>query len=196
MPRLGALPRLSAEFRAKESPRSELLPLLPFVQSRRLRRVARHSQAPGKEKLQPGRWRPGLGAGESGSVDNASRMARSDVEVVRRATEALNRAAETGELRPMIEEFYDPEFEYHPPPGVPEPGPHRGHDQMEDFYRFFRDQFDRIRITIEDVKETAGRVTYRQSTEVTGKGRCSRRRQLVLRGHGSRRSPGTGRRGL
>jgi ketosteroid isomerase-like protein len=97
-------------------------------------------------------------------------MAGSHAEVIRRATEALNRAAETGELRPMIEEFYDPAFEYHPPPGVPEPGPYRGHDQIEAFYRFFMDQVDRIRITIEDLKETAGRVTYRQSTEVTGKG--------------------------
>lgn len=97
-------------------------------------------------------------------------MTGSDAEVVLEATKALNQAADTGELRPMIEEFLDPEFEYFPPPGVPEPGPYRGHDEMEGFYRFFRDQFDRIRITVEDLEETEGRVTYRQSVEVKGKG--------------------------
>ena len=40
---------------------------------------------------------------------------------------------------------------------------------MEAFYRFFGDQFNRIRITVEDVTETRGRVTYRQSVEVQGK---------------------------
>jgi hypothetical protein len=90
-------------------------------------------------------WRAEAAVSDEGSPggraagDTASGMARSDAEVIRRATEALNRAAETGELRPMIEEFYDPAFEYHPPPGVPEPGPYRGHDQIEAFYRFFRD---------------------------------------------------------
>ena len=94
----------------------------------------------------------------------------SDAEVVLRATEALNEAADTDELRPMIEAWLDPEFEYFPPPGVPEPGPYRGHDEMEAFYRFFRDQFDRIRITVDDATETHGCVTYRQSVEVQGKG--------------------------
>jgi ketosteroid isomerase-like protein len=94
----------------------------------------------------------------------------SDAEVVRRAIDALNRAAETGDLRLMIEEFLDPEFEYFPPPGVPEPGPYRGHDEFERFFRFFTDQLDRVRITVEEVKERDGQVTYRQSTEVTGEG--------------------------
>ena len=98
-------------------------------------------------------------------------MARSNADVIRRATQALNEAARTGEIRPMVEEFYDPESEYHPPPGVPEPGPYRGHSEIEAFCRFFRDRFDRIRITIDDVTETTGdRVIYRQSTEVKGKG--------------------------
>jgi ketosteroid isomerase-like protein len=94
----------------------------------------------------------------------------SDAQVVLGATEALNEAAETGELRSMIETWLDPEFEYFPPPGVPEPGPYRGHDEMEAFYRYFRNQFDRIRISVKDVSETSGRVTYWQSVEVQGKG--------------------------
>ncbi len=97
-------------------------------------------------------------------------MTVSDAQVVLRATEALNEAAETGELRSMIETWLDPEFEYFPPPGVPEPGPYRGHDEMEAFYRYFRDQFDGIRISVKDVSETSGRVTYWQSVEVQGKG--------------------------
>jgi ketosteroid isomerase-like protein len=94
----------------------------------------------------------------------------SDAQVVLGATEALNEAAETGELRSMIETWLDPEFEYFPPPGVPEPGPYRGHDEMEAFYRYFRNQFDRIPISVKDVSETSGRVTYWQSVEVQGKG--------------------------
>ena len=87
-----------------------------------------------------------------------------------RFTEALNKAAESGELRPMVERWLDPEIEYLPPPGVPEPGPYRGRDEMEAFYEFFRDQFDRIRITVRDLAESNGRVLYRQSVEVTGTG--------------------------
>jgi hypothetical protein len=70
----------------------------------------------------------------------------------------------------MIEEFLDPEFEYFPPSGVPEPGPYRGYDEFEGFFRFFMNQFDRVQITVEDVKETDGQLIYRQSTEVKGKG--------------------------
>jgi ketosteroid isomerase-like protein len=94
----------------------------------------------------------------------------SDAQVVLGAIEALNEAAETGELRSMIETWLDPEFEYFPPPGVPEPGPYRGHDEMDAFYRYFTNQFDRIRISVKDVSETSGRVTYWQSVEVQGKG--------------------------
>lgn len=90
--------------------------------------------------------------------------------MVRRACDALNQAAETGDLRPVLEAFFEPEFEYFPPPGVPEPGPYRGYDEFEGFFRFFTEQFDRVRITVEDVKETDDQVTYRQSTEVRGKG--------------------------
>lgn len=97
-------------------------------------------------------------------------MTVSDGDIVLRATEALNEAAETGELRSMIETWLDPEFEYLPPPEVPEPGPYRGHDEMEAFYSYFRDQFDRVRISVEDVSESGGQVSYRQSVEVQGKG--------------------------
>jgi ketosteroid isomerase-like protein len=102
-------------------------------------------------------------------ADNG-RVPDSDAEVVRCAIDALNQAAETGELRAMIEEFLDPQFEYFPPPGVPEPGPYRGHDEFERFFHFFTSQLDSVRITVEDVRETNGQVTYRQRTEVRGQG--------------------------
>jgi hypothetical protein len=94
----------------------------------------------------------------------------SDADSVRRAIDALNEAVETGQLRPMMERYFDPEFEYLPPPGVPEPGPYRGYEQFEAFLRFFSSQFDQVRITIEDIEEAGGRVIYRQSTEVKGSG--------------------------
>jgi ketosteroid isomerase-like protein len=94
----------------------------------------------------------------------------SDAETVRRAIDALNQGIETGQIRPMIEKYFDPEFEYLPPPGVPEPGPYRGHDEFEAFLRFFTSQFDQVQITLEDVNEAGGKVTYRQSTQVKGGG--------------------------
>jgi SnoaL-like domain len=94
----------------------------------------------------------------------------SDGEIVLGAIEALNQAAETGELRSMIETWLDPEFEYLPPPEVPEPGPYRGHDEMEAFYSYFSNQFDRVRFSVQDVSEGGGQVSYRQSVEVQGKG--------------------------
>jgi hypothetical protein len=68
----------------------------------------------------------------------------------------------------MLEKHFDPEFEYFPPPGVPEPGPYRGYDEFETFLRFFTNQFEQVQITLEDVIETGGQVTYRQSTQVKG----------------------------
>jgi hypothetical protein len=121
----------------------------------------------------------------------------SDAQVVLGATEALNEAAETGELRSMIETWLDPEFEYFPPPGVPEPGPYRGHDEMEAFYRYFRNQFDRIRISGKDVSGNQRPGHLLAEHRGSGKGERRRgRRQFVLRCDRAGRSPVADRRRL
>jgi ketosteroid isomerase-like protein len=92
---------------------------------------------------------------------------QSDVEIVRAALAALNRAFADGDFRTAVDTWFDPEFEYHPPTGVPEPGPFRG-PEFEQFLHVFADPFDEVWIEIEDVRESGGHVFYRQRGNVRG----------------------------
>ena len=91
----------------------------------------------------------------------------SDLEIVRAAVAALNRAFADGDFHTAVENWFDPDFEYHPPPGVPEPGPVRG-PQFEQFRPGFADPLDEGWIEIDDLRESGGHVLYRQRGNVRG----------------------------
>ena len=90
-----------------------------------------------------------------------------DAEIVRRAVTALNEGFASGDFRAAIDTYFDPDFEYHPPTGVPEPGPFRG-PEFERFLRLFAEPFDEVSVEIDDVREAGGHVFYRQHGNVRG----------------------------
>jgi ketosteroid isomerase-like protein len=95
-------------------------------------------------------------------------MASDQVETVRAFYAALNEGLSSGDFRVGLEPYMDPEFEYHPPPGVPEPGPFHGIDEFERFLRFFSEPFDEVRLEIDDLSSEDDRVLLRQRTHVRG----------------------------
>ena len=95
-------------------------------------------------------------------------MPGDEIDTVHRAYEALNEGLSTGALRSGLEAWFDPRFEYHPPPGVPEPGPFRGLAEFERFLLFFSEPFQEVRLEIEDLRSDDDRVVFRQRTIVRG----------------------------
>jgi hypothetical protein len=94
----------------------------------------------------------------------------SDAQVVLGATEALNEAAETGELRSMIETWLDPEFEYFPPLESPSQAPTAGTTRWKPSTGTSETNSTGSGSAARTCPETSGRVTYWQSVEVQGKG--------------------------
>ena len=92
-------------------------------------------------------------------------MSQENVEVLRRAVEAINR----GDVAAVVE-FLDPEFEAGVPPEFSaEPDTYRGHDGIRRYFESFKATMDAIRYEPESFRDAGDSVVV--AVRLTAKGR-------------------------
>lgn len=82
-------------------------------------------------------------------------MSEENVEVVRRAWSAANRAVERGDIASFVLEFYDPKAEYEP---IEEGKWLRGQDEIIEYFRRWLDSWNDFRWEVEEVIDAGDQV--------------------------------------
>ena len=81
-------------------------------------------------------------------------MSQENVEVVRRASEALNRAIENDDLTPVLREFLAPDIDWRAAEGaVDDVGGMRGHEAVRRYIEDWTDVFDNLTLTPQEFME-------------------------------------------
>jgi ketosteroid isomerase-like protein len=89
-------------------------------------------------------------------------MSQENVEIVRRAYESFNRWAAHPEddplVNPKVESLFHPEVEFHTYPNAPEAGVYRGRDAVIAYNQRLFEQFESVRIELDEVLPAGDRV--------------------------------------
>jgi len=89
-------------------------------------------------------------------------MSQENVEIVRRAYESFNRWAAHPEEDPLanpeVESLFHPEIAFHTYPNAPEAGVYRGRDAVIAYNQRLFEQFESVRIELDDVLPAGDRV--------------------------------------
>jgi ketosteroid isomerase-like protein len=89
-------------------------------------------------------------------------MSQENVEIVRRAYESFNRWAAHPEddplVNPEVESLFHPEVEFHTYPHAPEAGIYRGRDAVIAYNQRLFEQFESVRIELDEVLPAGDRV--------------------------------------
>src|SRR6478752_8953202 len=89
-------------------------------------------------------------------------MSQENVEIVRRAYQSFNRGAAPRDIEPLpnpeVESFFHPEVEFHTYPNAPEAGVYRGRDAVIAYNQRLFEQFESVRIELDEVLPAGDRV--------------------------------------
>ena len=101
-------------------------------------------------------------------------MSQQNVEIVRRAYESFNRWAarpkEDPLANPEVESLFHPEVAFHTYPNAPEAGVYRGRDAVIAYNQRLFEQFESLRIDVEEVVDAGDRVVVVSTQHAIPKG--------------------------
>src|SRR5713226_9136906 len=97
-------------------------------------------------------------------------MSQENVEIVRRAYESFNRWAAHPEDEPLVNPEVHPEVEFHTYPNAPEAGVYRGRDAVIAYNQRLFEQFESVRIELDEVLPAGDRVVVSSRQHAVPKG--------------------------
>jgi ketosteroid isomerase-like protein len=101
-------------------------------------------------------------------------MSQANVEIVRRSYESFNRWAVNPDvglvLNPEVDLFLHPEVEFHTYANAPEAGVYRGPDAVIEYNQRLFEQFESLRIDVEEVMDAGDRVVVVSTQHAIPKG--------------------------
>ena len=101
-------------------------------------------------------------------------MSRENVEIVRWAYESFNRWAANPQtepfLNPQVESLLHPEVEFHTYPNAPEAGVYRGADAVIEYNQRLFEQFESVRVKVEELLPAGDRVVVISRQHAVPKG--------------------------